>query len=94
MVVKLLHNTPLDIADKAIAKCWDKECEDINYERIKRVGVKFKHASTLEHVSYNFDIDGISRACLAELSRHRISSFSVKSSRYTLNELKKEEKFV
>lgn len=88
MKVELLHCTPLEVADKAIAKCWDKQCETVNYERIKRVGVKFKHASTLEHVSYSFDIDGVSRALLQELARHRISSFSVKSSRYTLKELK------
>ena len=60
---------------------------------INKIGNKFKHASTLEHLSYNFDIDGISRACLQELARHRISSFSVKSSRYTLKELKDEDNF-
>jgi len=41
-----------------------------------------------EHLYYNFDIDGISRACLQELARHRIASLSVKSTRYTLKELK------
>ena len=87
MQVKLMHCTPLDIADKAIGKCWDKQCDTINYKRLKRVGVQHKHESTLEHISYNFDIDGLSRACLQELARHRISSFSVKSSRYTLKEL-------
>jgi thymidylate synthase (FAD) len=60
---------------------------------IDRVGNKFKHASTLEHLYYNFHISGISRACLQELARHRISSFSVKSTRYTLKELKNEEQF-
>jgi len=60
---------------------------------INKIGNKYKHASTLEHLSYNFDIDGISRACLQELARHRISSFSVKSSRYTLKELKSEDDF-
>ena len=64
-----------------------------NTERIERVANKNKHASTIEHISYNFDIDGPSRACLQELARHRISSFSVKSSRYTLKELRKEESF-
>lgn len=47
----------------------------------------------VEHLSYSFDIDGISRACLQELARHRIASYTVKSSRYTLQELKKERKF-
>jgi len=60
-------------------------------ELIHRIGNKFKHASTLEHLTYNFDIDGISRACLQELARHRIASISVKSSRYTLKELKATE---
>lgn len=55
---------------------------------IERVGNKFKHSSTLEHLSYNFQIKGISRACLQELARHRIASLTVKSTRYTLKELK------
>ena len=42
----------------------------------------------IEHLTYSFDIDGISRALLQELCRHRISSYTVKSSRYTLQELK------
>lgn len=57
-------------------------------ELIERVGNKNKHSSTLEHLNYSFDIDGISRACLQELARHRHASMSVKSSRYTLKELR------
>ena len=60
---------------------------------IDRVGNQFHHASILEHISFNFFIDGISRACLQELARHRIASLSVKSSRYTLKELKNEPSF-
>lgn len=92
MTVTLLHHTPLVIADTAIGKCWNKGCmptPEAAQERMDRVANKHKHASTIEHLTYNFDIDGISRACLQELARHRISSFSVKSSRYTLSELKK-----
>lgn len=55
---------------------------------IERVGNKFKHSSTLEHITYNFHISRISRALLQELARHRMTSISVKSSRYTLKELK------
>ena len=57
-------------------------------ELIERIGNKNKHKSTLEHLVYSFDVDGISRACLQELARHRIASYSVKSSRYTLKEIK------
>ena len=58
---------------------------------IERVGNKNKHSSTLEHLNYSFDIDGISRACLQELARHRHASLSVKSTRYTLKELKEKD---
>lgn len=47
-----------------------------------------------EHLVYSFEIDGISRACLQELARHRMASYSVKSSRYTLKELKEEDEFI
>lgn len=90
MVVTLIHATPLDVADLAIGKCWDKPSKSLGHkiERIHRVGNKNKHASTLEHINYTFDIDGMSRACLQELARHRMQSLSVKSTRYTLKELK------
>lgn len=40
------------------------------------------HASPLEHASFTFAISGISRACLAQITRHRIASYSVQSQRY------------
>jgi thymidylate synthase (FAD) len=89
--VKLLHNTPLEIADRAICKCYGNEPHSDEAKvkaRISRVANVSKHSSTIEHLTYSFDIDGISRACLQELCRHRISSYTVKSSRYTLQELK------
>jgi len=69
-------------------------CGEKDRELIHRVGNKFKHASTLEHVSFNFEIKGISRALLHEIARTRIASISVKSTRYTLKELKEEESFM
>lgn len=98
MEVKLLNFTPLWICSNAIRTCWqsfDKGDNggEIDKELINRVGNKFKHASTLEHLHYNFYIKGISRALLQELARHRMASLSVKSTRYTLKELKKENEF-
>jgi thymidylate synthase (FAD) len=68
-------------------------CGTADAALVDRVGNKFKHASILEHLNYAFFIEGISRACLQELSRHRHTSPSVKSSRYTLKELREEEGF-
>jgi thymidylate synthase (FAD) len=93
MEVTLLHHTPLEICAHAIRTCWQSfDKSDGGGERdrelIDRVGNKFKHASTLEHLVYTFYIRGVSRALLQELARHRMASLSVKSTRYTLKELK------
>jgi thymidylate synthase (FAD) len=40
------------------------------------------HQSPLEHISYTFGIEGISRACSHQLVRHRIASYSQQSQRY------------
>lgn len=40
------------------------------------------HESPIEHVSFTFGIEGVSRALLAQFTRHRIASYSVKSQRY------------
>jgi len=99
MEVKLLQNTSLKICATAIRTCWQSfDNSDNGGEKdknlIDRVGNKFKHSSTLEHLSYTFYISGVSRALLQELSRHRMASPSVKSTRYTLKELKEEKTFL
>lgn len=96
MKVELLSHTPLSVSDIAISKCYGKEpYDDIEKQqsRINKVANVSKHSSTIEHIVFSFDIDGISRAVLQELVRHRISSYTVKSSRYTLQELKNEKVF-
>ena len=40
------------------------------------------HDSPTEHVTFTFAIEGVSRALLAQFTRHRIASYSVKSQRY------------
>lgn len=40
------------------------------------------HESPVEHVSFTFGIEGVSRTLLAQITRHRIASFSVQSQRY------------
>jgi len=65
-----------------------------DYDLIKRVGFKLKHESVLEHSLIVFEFEA-SRALLQELSRHRIGvSPTIKSTRYTLKELRNEKPFV
>lgn len=44
------------------------------------------HLSPIEHASFTFSIEGVSRALLAQITRHRIASFSVRSQRYVSEE--------
>jgi thymidylate synthase (FAD) len=93
MNITLMQHTSLEVTAHAIRTCWQSfdnsdEGGEKDKDLINRVGNKFKHSSTLEHLSYTFYIAGISRALLQELARHRMASLSVKSTRYTLKELK------
>lgn len=92
MRVALLHFTPIMIAIKAIRTCYNScdKSDEMGEKDIKLIKsiITNNHTSTIEHISYNFKISGISRALLQELARHRIASLSVKSTRYTLRELK------
>ncbi len=40
------------------------------------------HASPIEHASFTFAIEGVSRSLLAQITRHRLASYSVQSQRY------------
>lgn len=47
-------------------------------ERLAKLG----HESPTEHVSFTFALEGVSRSLLAQITRHRIASYSVQSQRY------------
>lgn len=69
------------------AKYFRKEASDggsgTDADRLIRQIVRSKHTSTLEHITYTFAVEGVSRSLLAQLTRHRIGfSFSVQSQRY------------
>ncbi|QNI20407.1 thymidylate synthase [Bacillus phage 1_ICo-2020] len=52
-------------------------------DRLIRHIVKSGHTSTLEHITFTFAIEGVSRALLSQLTRHRVGfSYSVQSQRY------------
>ena len=51
-------------------------------EKLAAVG----HLSPIEHVSFSFGIEGISRACSHQLVRHRLASYSQQSQRYVREE--------
>lgn len=92
MHVELLYHTP--DPERAIATaarlCYApvgaaELMETMSEERVKSVLTTIMgsgHFSTLEHASYTFAIDGVSRALTHQLVRHRLASFNQQSQRY------------
>jgi len=50
-------------------------------EKLLKNIISARHHSILEHCSFTFGIEGISRILLAQLTRHRVASFAVQSQR-------------
>ncbi|MDH7555640.1 MAG: FAD-dependent thymidylate synthase [Candidatus Methanosuratincola sp.] len=92
MKVTLLTYTPDPerAAAAAARQCYSKFSAtkaygELTQEEIKRLLRKIissGHLSVLEHDSFTFVVEGISRACSHQLVRHRIASYSQQSQRY------------
>lgn len=92
MKVKLLTHTkdPEKTVAAAAKLCYSKSdistlMDGLTDEKVANFLEKLSnlgHASPLEHASFTFGIEGVSRSFLAQISRHRIASFSVQSQRY------------
>ena len=90
--VKLLSHTadPEQNVVAAIRQCYssvgaeelkEKTTEEVRNRLIRQV-IESGHTSTLEHATFTFSIDGVSRVTEIHLIRHRIASFSIQSGRY------------
>ena len=92
MDVTLLYHTPdperavATAARLCYAPVGGKELmEGLTQEKIEKVLgtiMRSGHFSTLEHASYTFSIEGVSRALTHQLVRHRVASFNQQSQRY------------
>jgi thymidylate synthase (FAD) len=59
-----------------------EEINSIDDAKLIRSLVQMRHYSPIEHASYSFILNGISRAMSLQLVRHRIASYSQRSQRY------------
>lgn len=79
-------NKPTEIIIKEGKRYFDRKATDgeggTEADRLIRHIMRSKHTSTIEHISYTFAVEGLSRSALAQLTRHRFFSFSVQSQRY------------
>ena len=92
MKVKLLSHTPdpEKLVAAAAKNCYsasnvDNILEGLTEEKAEsfvNMLSEIGHESPIEHVSFTFAIEGVSRSLLAQITRHRMASFSVQSQRY------------
>jgi thymidylate synthase (FAD) len=90
--VALLQHTP--DPDRAVAVagrlCYapvsaaelKHDMSDDDVAKLVRILVRSGHHSAIEHASFTFAIDGVSRACTHQLVRHRVASYNQQSQRY------------
>ena len=84
-------NNPERVVACAAKLCYsnadsiDKLMDELSDEKVATFILHLSnlgHYSPYEHASFTFAIEGVSRALLAQLTRHRIASYSVQSQRY------------
>lgn len=91
LLVRLLCHTPAP--EQAVALGGRLCYSDVGIEQLytdmapkseKFVGklTSMGHLSPIEHASFTFGIEGVSRSLLAQITRHRLASYSVQSQRY------------
>ncbi len=91
MRVQLLTHTPdpQRVVAAAARLCYSAASidelmarEQAEQEKLLRKILELGHYSVLEHASFTFGVEGISRACSHQLVRHRLASYSQQSQRY------------
>ena len=82
MNVALLNKPDPELCAIGAGLCYDAK----DPWKALRHALESGHESVIEHNTFTFLIEGVSRALLAQLTRHRIASFSVQSQRYVCME--------
>ena len=92
MKVKIIAHTPNpeSVVASAAKLCYSKVGVDDIQKNLTEDGIEkfvsmlstIGHHSPLEHCTFTFAVEGISRACSHQLVRHRIASYSQQSQRY------------
>lgn len=82
---------PVDVISLAAGCCYGKD--DVSEKRVAHC-FKSGHMSVFEHANVTMRIEGISRACMAQLTRHRLVSLCVESQRCCRYDLSGEDWYV
>lgn len=79
-LVRVTEN-PVEAIESAASNCYDSK--PTSSGAIMNACYRSGHQSVLEFCNFHFHIEGVSRALLAQLTRHRLASYAVRSQRYT-----------
>ncbi len=92
MKVSIIAHTPQPekIVAAAAKLCYSNaHIDDLMHDLTQEKAIEFVqmlstlgHDSPTEHASFTFAIEGVSRSLLAQITRHRLASYSVQSQRY------------
>lgn len=96
MKVKLLNYTPNpeELIAKSAKLCYSavgveeiaEKLTEQSTQSFLEMLTSLSHASPLEHVSFSFGVEGVSRVLTHQLVRHRLASYSQQSQRYVVLE--------
>lgn len=83
-------NEPEKLVAAAAKLCYssvgtDKIMEDLSEEKVAKflnILSSYNHESPIEHISFTFAVEGVSRSLTHQLVRHRLASYSQQSQRY------------
>lgn len=79
---------PTEVVASAAKLCYASDTEHIleqdpaRSEKFVAALRRMGHMSPIEHASFTFYVEGVSRACTHQLVRHRLASYSQRSQRY------------
>ncbi|MFQ5957175.1 MAG: FAD-dependent thymidylate synthase [Candidatus Brocadiales bacterium] len=97
-VILLAHTPePEKLVAQAAKLCYSpstieelrEKIEKKDQEKFVKKLISMGHMSPIEHISFSFGVEGISRACTHQLVRHRVASYSQQSQRYVGKHSKK-----
>ena len=86
MNIELIAHTPEpeSVCNLGAKVCVSHDMPESGWDDFKSLdhALASGHESVLEHATFTFAIEGISRACSHQLVRHRVASYSQQSQRY------------
>lgn len=94
VTVERATDKPVEIISMAAGICYGKgDAASVSIRRVENCYAN-GHLSVFEHAEVSLRVEGISRACMAQLTRHRLVSFCVESQRYNRYDLTGDDWYV